>query len=184
MTERRLYRSRSDRMIAGVCAGIADYFEVDPTLVRLLAVLGAVVSFGGVAIAYLIMAIAVSEEPESAGNQQVAGAPAAPLAAAAEQGSTVTASPAPATQGTGPAPAEPAAWVPPAAPTAPSAGIEPAAPAPRRGGSSGVVLGAIVLVLGVLLLAAQFIPGFDVWRLWPLILVAIGLAIMIRGGRR
>jgi len=46
------------------------------------------------------------------------------------------------------------------------------------------VLGAIVLVLGVLLLAAQFIPGFDVWRLWPLILVAIGLAIMIRGGRR
>jgi phage shock protein C len=34
-TEKRLYRSRSDRTIAGVCAGIADYFGWDPTLVRI-----------------------------------------------------------------------------------------------------------------------------------------------------
>ena len=38
---KRLYRSTDDRMIAGVCAGIADYFGIDPTLVRLLFVFGA-----------------------------------------------------------------------------------------------------------------------------------------------
>ncbi|MFV1948895.1 MAG: PspC domain-containing protein, partial [Anaerolineales bacterium] len=37
---KKLHRSVDDRMIAGVCAGIADYFDIDPTLVRLLFVLG------------------------------------------------------------------------------------------------------------------------------------------------
>ena len=36
--EKRLYRSRTDRMLGGVCGGIAEYFGVDPTLIRLLAV--------------------------------------------------------------------------------------------------------------------------------------------------
>ncbi|MCL6614856.1 MAG: PspC domain-containing protein [Firmicutes bacterium] len=35
---KRLYRSRRDRMLGGVCAGLAEYFEIDPTIVRLLAV--------------------------------------------------------------------------------------------------------------------------------------------------
>lgn len=35
---KRLYRSRRDVMIAGVCGGIAEYFDVDPTIVRLIAV--------------------------------------------------------------------------------------------------------------------------------------------------
>ncbi|MFC1941203.1 PspC domain-containing protein [Chloroflexota bacterium] len=35
---KRLYRSRSDRMIWGVCGGLAKYFDVDPTLVRIIAV--------------------------------------------------------------------------------------------------------------------------------------------------
>jgi phage shock protein C len=41
-TERRLYRSRTNRVFAGVCAGIAEYFGADPTAVRLLTVLVAV----------------------------------------------------------------------------------------------------------------------------------------------
>ena len=35
MEQKRLYRSRENRMICGVCGGIADYFNVDPTLIRL-----------------------------------------------------------------------------------------------------------------------------------------------------
>ena len=35
MMERRLYRSRTEKMIAGVCGGIAEYFNIDPTIVRL-----------------------------------------------------------------------------------------------------------------------------------------------------
>lgn len=59
---KRLYRSRDDRMIAGVCAGIADYFEIDPTLVRLLFVIGALGTVSGLFWAYVIMMIIVPEE--------------------------------------------------------------------------------------------------------------------------
>jgi phage shock protein C len=59
---KRLYRSTDDRMVAGVCAGIADYFRIDPTLVRLLFVFGALGTVSGLFWAYLLMAIIVPEE--------------------------------------------------------------------------------------------------------------------------
>jgi len=59
---KRLYRSTDDRMVAGVCGGIADYFGIDPTLVRLLFVFGALGTVSGLFWAYLIMAIIVPEE--------------------------------------------------------------------------------------------------------------------------
>jgi phage shock protein C len=58
---KRLFRSTDDRMIAGVCAGIADYFGIDPTLVRLLFVFGALGTVSGLFWAYLIMAVIVPE---------------------------------------------------------------------------------------------------------------------------
>ena len=58
---KRLYRSVDDRMIAGVCAGVADYFEIDPTLVRLLFALGFFVTGSGLFWAYVIMMIVVPE---------------------------------------------------------------------------------------------------------------------------
>jgi phage shock protein C len=59
---KRLYRSTDDRMISGVCAGIADYFGIDPTLVRLIFVFGALGTVSGLFWAYVIMAIVVPEE--------------------------------------------------------------------------------------------------------------------------
>ena len=59
---KRLYRSSDDRMISGVCAGIADYFGIDPTLVRLIFVFGALGTVSGLFWAYVIMAIVVPEE--------------------------------------------------------------------------------------------------------------------------
>lgn len=50
---KRLYRSRENRMLAGICGGLGEYFEVDPTFVRLLWVLAAFVAGGGI-LAYLI----------------------------------------------------------------------------------------------------------------------------------
>jgi phage shock protein C len=60
---RKLYRSRSERMIGGVCGGIGEYFGIDPTLVRLLFVVATL--FGGPAgpVAYLIFLIVVPEMP-------------------------------------------------------------------------------------------------------------------------
>jgi phage shock protein PspC (stress-responsive transcriptional regulator) len=58
---KRLYRSVDDRMIGGVCAGIADFFDIDPTIVRLVFVLGFFASVSGLFWAYIIMMIVVPE---------------------------------------------------------------------------------------------------------------------------
>ncbi|MBE0646446.1 MAG: PspC domain-containing protein [Bacteroidales bacterium] len=69
MTEelRRLYRSRRDRIIGGVCGGLGEYFKVDPVLLR---VLWAVMFFaGGMGLlAYIIAWIIVPEEPVGSGQ--------------------------------------------------------------------------------------------------------------------
>ena len=58
---KQLTRSISNRMIAGVCAGLGEYLNIDPTVVRLLFVLGFFLTGPGILIAYLIMAIVVPE---------------------------------------------------------------------------------------------------------------------------
>ena len=58
---KKLYRSRVDRKIAGVCGGLGGYFGIDPTLVRLLFVLG-LIFVGGTLLAYIILAIVIPEE--------------------------------------------------------------------------------------------------------------------------
>jgi phage shock protein PspC (stress-responsive transcriptional regulator) len=59
---KQLTRSTSNRMIAGVCAGLGEYLNIDPTIVRLLAVLAFFTGFGRIALVYLIMAIVVPEQ--------------------------------------------------------------------------------------------------------------------------
>jgi len=59
---KRLYRSRSDKKIAGVCGGMADYFGVDPVIPRLVWVLLALGAGAGV-LAYLICWIVIPMEP-------------------------------------------------------------------------------------------------------------------------
>lgn len=59
--EKRLYKSNKNKMIDGVCAGIAEYFNIDPTLVRL----GAVIlgCMGGGILAYIIAACIIPRDP-------------------------------------------------------------------------------------------------------------------------
>ena len=59
--EKKLHRSKGDRMIWGVCGGLAEYFGVDPTIVRIIAVL-LIFANGAGLLAYLIMAIVVPLE--------------------------------------------------------------------------------------------------------------------------
>ncbi len=54
---KRLFRSSQDKMICGVCGGIAEYFNIDPTLIRLALVLISCLSFGTMIIAYIVAAI-------------------------------------------------------------------------------------------------------------------------------
>ena len=59
---KKLYRSRKDRKISGVCAGIAEYFDIDPTIVRLGWIM-AVFCLGGGIVAYIIAALVIPDEP-------------------------------------------------------------------------------------------------------------------------
>lgn len=60
---KKLYRSRTDSMLAGVCGGLGAYFDIDPTLIRVLFVLSTLFSGAGILI-YLAMWFIVPEEPE------------------------------------------------------------------------------------------------------------------------
>ena len=58
-----LYKSRTNKMVSGVCGGIGEYFGMDPTIIRLLWVLGCAVGGSGV-IAHVIAAILIPDAPE------------------------------------------------------------------------------------------------------------------------
>ncbi len=60
---KRLFRSKKNRMIFGVCGGLGEYLNTDPTVIRILWVILAISSLGMAILLYLIMAIIVPEEP-------------------------------------------------------------------------------------------------------------------------
>jgi phage shock protein C len=62
---RKLYRSRTDRKLAGVCGGLAQYFNLDATLIRVLFLVLAVLGGSGLVL-YLAMWIIVPNEPQTA----------------------------------------------------------------------------------------------------------------------
>ncbi len=60
--DKRLYKSNTDKMVDGVCGGIAEYFQIDPTLVRLAWVLFCAAGGSGF-LAYIIAAIVIPRNP-------------------------------------------------------------------------------------------------------------------------
>ncbi len=64
MKEKKLYKSKTDKKLCGVCAGIAKYFGIDPTIVRLGAiVLSLITAVVTGLIAYIICALVIPDEP-------------------------------------------------------------------------------------------------------------------------
>lgn len=61
--EKKLYKSNNNKMIDGVCGGIAEYFDIDPTVVRLAWVLFCTLGGSGV-VAYIIAAIIIPRAPQ------------------------------------------------------------------------------------------------------------------------
>lgn len=62
--EKRLYRSDTNKMIAGVCGGIAEYFDMDPTIIRLIWVFLSLAAGSGI-IMYIICAIVIPRKSSS-----------------------------------------------------------------------------------------------------------------------
>jgi phage shock protein C len=59
---KKLYRSRTNRWIFGVCGGLAEFFGIDPIVVRLVFIIGALLGFGSFILIYLVMFFVVPEE--------------------------------------------------------------------------------------------------------------------------
>ncbi len=78
---RRLYRSRTDTVIGGVAAGLANYMNTDPALVRVGWVVVALITNGVGLIAYLVAWVAIPEEPKAADGDAAPGTDAGPAMA-------------------------------------------------------------------------------------------------------
>ena len=66
---KRLYRSRKDRIVGGVCAGLAAYIDADPSLIRLVWIVVTLISLGTGLIVYLAAWIIIPESPEESTKQ-------------------------------------------------------------------------------------------------------------------
>lgn len=63
MVTQRIYRSRTDHMLSGVCGGLGQYFAIDSTLIRLSFVVGTILTSGVLIVLYVAMWLIIPEEP-------------------------------------------------------------------------------------------------------------------------
>ncbi len=196
----RLYRSRDERVVVGVCGGIADSMDIDPSLVRIVFVLLALAGGFGLLL-YIIMAIIVPEEPNYI---QMPGAPAAPGAtgvpgaadatwtAGTDGGSMVPgfAGSGGTAEGAAGTSSGPGAGAIPGAATSASWATErmahrEARRASRRAaradrdGRGAAVFGAILVLVGAWFLARRYLPELDLDFVGPLVLIGLGVLLFV-----
>jgi phage shock protein PspC (stress-responsive transcriptional regulator) len=168
----RLYRSRSDRILFGVAGGLAEWMDIDPSVVRLVWAL--LVVFGGAGIIlYIIAAIVIPEEP-----YELYQAGMAPAGGTGE----ATGGPGEAEPGGAPGTTTGSGWS-----HADARAARRAARAARRaerGNSAGIVFGLILILVGGWFLVKAYVPALDDRWLWPGIIVAIGLLLVVAAIRR
>ena len=197
--DKRLYRSRDERMVSGVCAGIAEYFDLDPTVVRLATVALLFVTSGAVVLLYVIMAIVVPEAPAPGdpdspramtGGEMTAGAQGFARdiqVAATRVAESLKGEPTAADASEAPAPADASAATPAPKPD-PAASVAGAA-AVRPGASTSTILIGLLLIAFGLLVFWQRGMGVDVWGLVsklfvPGVVIVLGVLVLIRGLRK
>ncbi len=138
---KRLYRSTKEKMIGGVCGGMAEYFDIDPVLLRILFVVATFVGGSGI-LAYIICWIIIPERPVEVQTHPVA-----------ESG------------------------------TQPAASPQSLAPA-ANGLRGNAIAGIILIVIGGLFLADNFLPHFHFAQFWPILLIVLGAGILSKSTKR
>ena len=193
----RLYRSRDDRILFGVAGGVAEWLDLDPSLVRIVWAL--LVFAGGVGfLLYVVMAFVIPEEPEG-----YVPSYAAPYAGAASPAAATTASGAGATDAptapvVDPATGQPA---PPAPGTVPPMSSWEAARAQRHAerearratrragrhaddGRGAIIFGVILVVAGLWFLARDYFPFLRFDLFGPALLIVVGIVVVAMAVRR
>jgi phage shock protein C len=168
--DKKLYRDEYRKKIAGVCAGLADYFNIDVAIVRVVFLL-ALIFHGGGGLIYIIFWIVLPKKPyvvDPGVDYRVP--PQNPGSTNFGSGSfgNTTASGSP--FGTSPFP------------------NQPYPPVPKSNNTSlvAIIFGVILIVIGGSILLDDFdiLPDWDFGQLWPIILILIGGALMISGERK
>ncbi|MBC7343401.1 MAG: PspC domain-containing protein [Clostridia bacterium] len=172
----RLYRSRRERIIGGVCGGLAEYLRIDPTLIRVVWVVAALI-WGAGFLVYLICWLVIPEAPSGYPGQD-GGLP------WSEPGKWSKVEDRPFGGEAAEPPAEPppaGAGARPTPPPGPFTGQEPAQPPGRL----AQIAGAFLIGLGILALLPVVIPlpTFTWSRLWPVLVVALGILLIVSGVR-
>lgn len=150
----QLYRSRTDRMVGGVCGGLGSYLRFDSNLIRLFFVLLALAGNGIGLLVYLVLWIVLPEEGRETGT-----------------GGT---EPDPATQEGGRQLAR----------RAQEMGEDFRQAASRSNPQAGLIIGGALVILGLIYLLQNLNISWLNWLdfdiLWPLLLVAFGVALILR----
>jgi phage shock protein C len=190
---RQLFRSRDDRMLAGVAGGLAELWDADPSVVRVIWAILVPFTGGFALLAYVIMALVVPEEDE----EPVADARQAAYAQPAAASSSPTTPPAQPPPG-GATPASPDGGTPPVPLTTSSApsdwrsarrearAARRAARRDHRGGPGniGLLIGALLVIAGIYFLVREYVPDIDLNWLWPAALIALGVLVLLAAFRR
>lgn len=146
---KKLYRSNKEKMLGGVAGGLAEYFSIDPTLVRIIFVVSLFVGGAGI-LAYIILWIVVPEEPFV-----FAGTGPAEKKQNEESGSTSINETYQQDQQQ----------------------YYQAVNEQRQKRSS--ILGIILVIIGALFLISNFVPRIHFGDFWSLILIAIGIGLLL-----
>lgn len=155
---RRLFRSPDDRVLAGVAGGMAETYDFDPALVRVMWALLILVSGGLFLILYIIMALVVPLRPAGM-------SPWGPNPAEAN------------TPGGAPSDATP-----PVPPTMPGATPPPTGyyrHYRRHDGSGTLIIGLLLVLAGAYFLAREYIPALSAALVGPVLVIGVGLLLVV-----
>ncbi|MFA7244489.1 MAG: PspC domain-containing protein [Patescibacteria group bacterium] len=146
---KNLMRSKKDKMVAGVCGGLGEYFDIDPNIVRIIFVAFTLLGGSGVLV-YIIMWLVVPKEGEISYFEDLAGSkrgksdPKENMKRAAREFKS-----------------------------------EVKDVAKTKGRRDGTIIFAIILIfIGLIFLTNNFVSFAHIIKLWPLILIIVGLAVI------
>jgi phage shock protein C len=171
---KKLYRNEYHKMIGGVCSGLADYFEIDVTVVRLLFVV-AFFAFGTALVAYIVLWIVLPRNDYNYFNN-----PTVDYTVPPQQPGQPFNTPPPANQfaenkfGGNPFADNPQSYSP---------GQNPHR---QHAPTAAIIIGVIMILIGGAILIDNYdlIPDFDMSRLWPLTLVAVGAVLLLSARKK
>lgn len=151
---KKLYRSTLDKMIGGVAGGLAEYFDIDATLVRVLFVVVVFLGGGGI-IAYIILWIVVPQKPyelpkNSFSQSQPESGSASNFSANESKPDSFSMS---------------------------NSGSVSSMP---QSNNKQIWVAIILMVIGGLLLLDNIFPRFDFDHFWPVILIGIGIGLLLK----